>query len=99
MKHPFSIIIQKKRKSDARKGTLNHLAVGRCGIVMSVEGADAMQQRLRDIGIVEGTTIVCVGESPMRDPRAYLIRGCVMALRQKDGNEIAIQEVMNHGTS
>lgn len=47
-------------------------------------------KRLYDIGLVEGTKIKCVGQSPMGDPRAYLIRGTVIAIRNCDGKAIGV---------
>lgn len=99
MKHPFSIMKHKENNPDIQRSTLNHLAVGACGIVVEVNDMGAMGQRLHDIGILEGTPVVCVGESPMRDPRAYLVRGCIMALRQKDGDGITVQEVKTYDAS
>ena len=56
-------------------------------------GADAqssaidssMKKRLMDIGLIPGTAVECVGESPLGDPRAYLIRDAVIAIRRTDG--------------
>mgnify|MGYP004539085541 CR=1 FL=1 len=45
----------------------------------------AMRKRLMDIGLIKGTEVECVGESPLGDPRAYLIRDAVIAIRRTDG--------------
>ena len=34
----------------------------------------SMRRRLLDIGLVENTEVVCLGKSPMGDPKAYLSR-------------------------
>ena len=49
-----------------------------------------MKKRLMDIGLIPGTAVECVGESPLGDPRAYLIRGAVIAIRRTDGREISV---------
>ena len=49
-----------------------------------------MQRRLRDLGLIENTRVVCLGRSPMGDPSAYLIRGTVIALRQCDCRGIRV---------
>jgi len=41
-----------------------------------------------DIGFVEGTKVKCVRISPFGDPKAYLVRGTVMALRKESAKEI-----------
>lgn len=43
-----------------------------------------------DIGLIEGTEVVCVGKSPCGDPRAYLIRGAIIALRDEDCKKIRV---------
>ena len=64
--------------------TLNQLKVGESMTVISVGGAEAMKCRLEDLGLVEGTRITCLMTNPMGDPKAYLIRGAVIALRGED---------------
>ena len=51
---------------------------------------DGMQRRLRDLGLIEQTRVVCLGRSPMGDPSAYLIRGSVIALRRCDCRAIRV---------
>ena len=71
--------------------TLNELATGNRGTVLSVRSSGAMRRRMIDLGIVEGTVIECVGKSPMGDPCAYLIRGAVIAIRAKDGRDVLLR--------
>ena len=56
----------------------------------SVCAPDGMQRRLRDLGLIEQTRVVCLGRSPMGDPSAYLIRGSVIALRRCDCRAIRV---------
>lgn len=64
--------------------TLNDIILGSAARVISVEGRADMKRRLHDIGLVKGTKVRCIGESPCGDPRAYCIRGAVIALRSED---------------
>ena len=64
--------------------TLSDLQPGQSAIVHSVCAPDGMQRRLRDLGLIEQTRVVCLGRSPMGDPSAYLIRGSVIAPRRRD---------------
>ena len=50
-----------------------------------------MIRRFTDIGLIENTLVECVGESPAGDPKAYLIRGAVIAIRNEDCNDIKAQ--------
>ena len=49
-----------------------------------------MRRRLLDMGLVPETIVECVGKSPLGDPKAYLIRGAVIAIRSSDTKNILI---------
>lgn len=82
--------------------TLNNLKIGEEGVVVSLNSGGRLYTRLMDIGLVEGTKIKCVMQSPFGDPKAYLIRGAVIAIRQEDGADIVLEknggEVKSNGT-
>ena len=71
--------------------TLDMLREGESGRVIRLENKGALRRRLQDIGVINGTVIKCVSDSPFGDPRAYLIRGAVIALRNNDSKDIEIQ--------
>ena len=52
--------------------------------------AGALRRRLLDMGIVEGTRVECLGMSPGGDPKAFLVRGAVLAIRGQDCRDIMI---------
>lgn len=70
------------------KISLNRLPIGSRMLVYSIGGAEAMRRRLEDLGLVEGTEITCLMASPLGDPRAYQIRGAVIALRREDAARV-----------
>jgi len=70
--------------------SLAELRVGGRGRVCALQSGGALRRRLLDMGLIEGTSVVCVGSAPPGDPRAYLIRGAVIAIRNRDGNDILI---------
>lgn len=51
-----------------------------------------MRRRLQDIGLIEGTEILCLNRSPSGDPTAYLIRGAVIALRKEETEKILVTQ-------
>ena len=69
---------------------LNDIVPGEKARVLSQSTAGGLRRRLLDIGLVEGTEVECVGKSPGGDPRAYLIRGAVIALRASDCKKIVV---------
>ncbi|MDE5860050.1 MAG: ferrous iron transport protein A [Oscillospiraceae bacterium] len=50
----------------------------------------SMRRRLQDMGLIEGTSVVCLQRSPSGDPIAYLIRGAVIALREEDSSKVLV---------
>jgi len=50
-----------------------------------------MRRRLMDIGLVEGTQVMCVQQAPSGDPVAYGIRGAVIALRREDAAGVLLE--------
>lgn len=73
---------------------LAELMPGQRGTVLQLKNVGSIRRRLLDIGLVEQTFVECVGQSPMGDPSAFLIRGAVIALRKEDAKNILI-EVMS----
>jgi ferrous iron transport protein A len=68
--------------------SINDLAVGQKGVVSSLQIHGAMRRRMLDIGLSSGAAVECVGESPLGDPRAYMICGAVIAIRRADGENV-----------
>lgn len=70
--------------------TLNEINPGEKAIIYSINSNDDIKRRLQDIGLIENTLVECVGKSPAGDPKAYLIRGAVIAIRSDDGKKISV---------
>ena len=69
---------------------MNSLAPGEAVTVCEILHTGDMRRRLQDIGLIRGTSVSCVGRSPLGDPSAYRIRGAVIALRSSDTALIGI---------
>ena len=72
---------------------LSDLRPGQRGVVRALHSTGAMRRRLLDIGLVEDTGVECLGRSPGGDPAAFLIRGAVIAIRDRDGNNVLLDPV------
>lgn len=70
---------------------MSDLRPGESGVVQEILTVGRMRRRLLDIGLAPGTRVICVGQSPLGDPSAYLIRGAVMAIRATDGQNVLIK--------
>lgn len=71
--------------------TLNDLNLGEKGIVKKIDEFSSMKQRFIDIGIVDGTLVECVLVSTGKNPKAYMIKGAVIAIRNEDAKFIEIE--------
>lgn len=69
---------------------LSSLTEGRAAKVTAVNLKGSIRRRLMDMGLIEGTRVICLHISPAGDPVAYLIRGAVVALRKEDAEKILI---------
>lgn len=69
---------------------LNDLTLGKTAKVKQLLPCGEMRRRLLDIGLIPGTLVECIGKSPSGDPRAFLIRGTVIAIRSEDCRNIQI---------
>ncbi|GAA0071939.1 FeoA family protein [Clostridium sardiniense] len=58
--------------------------------VIDVKAEGDLRRRFFDLGIIEGTDIKVLYEGPFGDPKAYLIRGTVIAIREEDGEKIEV---------
>lgn len=72
------------------KRLLSQLECGECACIRCVSASSAMRRRLLDLGLIPGTEIVCLGKSPLGDPRTYLVRGRMIAIRARDARSVVI---------
>ena len=71
--------------------TLDKLRAGQAGTVLALRLEGPLRRRLRDLGLVEGARLQCLGRSPLGDPSAYLICGAAIALRRSDSCRIEVE--------
>lgn len=70
--------------------SLKDINVGETAEIKKILNEGSMRRRLLDIGLIPGTRVECVGKSPAGDPKAFLIRGAVIAIRSEDSAQILI---------
>jgi len=71
--------------------TLSCISEGTAATVRQMNSSGSMRRRLMDMGLIEGTRVMCLHKSPAGDPTAYLIRGAVIALRSEDTGKITVE--------
>ena len=70
---------------------LSALRPGEGGVVREMLIAGPLRRRLRDLGMIEGNEVLCLGRSPGGDPAAYRVCGAVLALRDRDSAQILLR--------
>ena len=73
--------------------SLNDIKPGQSAIIKELLSSGSIKRRLLDIGLIENTEVECLGKSPGGDPKAFLIRGAVIAIRSEDCLNILIQSL------
>lgn len=58
--------------------------------VVDIKAEGELRRRFFDLGIIEGTNIKVLYDSPFWDPKAYLIRGAVIAIRKEESESIEV---------
>ncbi len=71
--------------------TLNEIMPGGFATVKEIITDGDIRRRLLDIGLIPGTRVECIGKSPGGDPKAFLVRGAVIAIRAEDAAGIAVE--------
>lgn len=69
---------------------LSQLPLNKNGKIEKIECNEAIKRRLLDMGLVNGTNIEPILVSPSGDPRAFLVRGTIIAIRKEDAENIII---------
>ena len=71
--------------------SLASLPLGKAAEVVSVHHTPEMQIRLFELGMTPGCPVRCIYSAPGGAPRAYLVRGTVLALRNADAKSVEVR--------
>lgn len=71
--------------------TLTNLPLNQKGIINKLNCNGNIRRRLLDLGLIKGSSITPVLISPSKDPRAFDIRGTLIAIRKEDANYIYVE--------
>lgn len=58
--------------------------------VVNIMAEGELRRRFFDLGIIKDTIIEALYISPLGDPKAYLIRGTVIAIRKEEAEKIEV---------
>lgn len=71
---------------------LSSLKEGESCIIIDIQPTGAMVNRLKELGFISGTEVICLQRSFSGDPTAYQVKGTVIALRKEDASNITIKK-------
>ncbi|MBR4742241.1 MAG: ferrous iron transport protein A [Desulfovibrio sp.] len=76
----------------AERMNLRQLPLGKRGRIISVEAKGEMNRRIRDMGLIPGSSISVVGRAPLRDPIAVRLSGVTISLRNSEADCIEVEQ-------
>lgn len=71
--------------------TLYDLEIENLGKIENIYCTENIKRRMMDLGIVKGTKIKPILKSPSGNPKAYEVRGSIIAIRTEDAKQIEIK--------
>lgn len=73
---------------------LNNLPIGSIGKVYLLNSEGIERRRFLDLGLIKDTFVEALQKSPSGNPKAYLIRGAVIALRNEDAGKVLVNLIV-----
>lgn len=70
---------------------LREMAKGQSGTIAGVKVAGELGRRLREMGLVPGSTVKIQGRAPLNDPVALRIMGGTLTLRNNEADYIEVE--------
>lgn len=71
--------------------TLADLEIAQRARVISLHVEGLTRRRLLDLGLLPGTEVKALLRSPLGTPKAYDVRGTILALRLEDASKIMVE--------
>src|SRR3954465_10418129 len=71
--------------------SLDQLTTGQRGVITSVEGGDALGQRLLEMGLLEGEPVEVLGFAPFGDPMEIRLRDYRLSLRKREATRVRVE--------
>jgi Fe2+ transport system protein FeoA len=76
---------------------LSQLAVGASAVVRGYPKSGQAFLRLREMGVLPGTTVTLIRTAPLGDPIEIKVRGYLLTLRRSEAEHVLVDEVKPAG--
>lgn len=70
---------------------MRQMQVDQTGTIMAVKVGGELGRRIRDMGLVPGTSVRVQGRAPLYDPVALRVRGFTLTLRNNEASYIEVE--------
>ena len=70
---------------------MRQMQIGQKARITSVEAVGEVNQRIRDMGLIPGSTVSIVGRAPLKDPVAVRLSGVTISLRNNEADHIHVE--------
>lgn len=70
---------------------LDQLPLGGWGVIVDIQGDDALAGRLMEMGLTIGERVQPIGRAPLGDPIELLIRGYHLSLRGSEAARVVVE--------
>lgn len=67
---------------------LSNLKTGQSAVVSRLPGNEALAMRLREMGLLRGTTVTFLRSAPLGDPMEFRLRGFELSIRRADAAQV-----------
>ena len=71
--------------------SMRQMQLGQKAKITSVEAMGEVNQRIRDMGLIPGSSVSIVGRAPLRDPVAVRLSGVTISLRNNEADHIRVE--------
>jgi ferrous iron transport protein A len=75
---------------EIKRITLDLLKAGERGVVEGYEGEEDLHYRLKELGLVRGTSVLVKRFAPLGDPMEIVLRGYSLSIRKQDAAKIIV---------
>jgi ferrous iron transport protein A len=73
--------------------SLDQLRAGQHARIESIQGGDALVQRLLEMGLIEGDEVEVLGFAPLGDPMEIRLRDYRLSLRRSEAARVLVSPV------
>jgi len=71
--------------------SVRRLGKGQRAIISGINAEGEMGRRIRDMGLIPGVEVQCVGRAPLKDPVALRLLGFTLTLRNREADYIEVK--------